>query len=350
MAHEVHFHSGARPDLMIGTNISHFLITEVGTQKEEVYTKAQTRTRCPKAKVRQGLCEGTPEGFNWYQERADFGGGVPDAYDPVNLARRFTLWTEDNQRLPADYVEKLRRTFGYDQAKLESYLYGRFVAFTKGTAYWEFFASRNVVLDVKPSPFLPLVFSWDFGVSPLPWVAIQKQPHEKRGRQYRRFVQVAEGSGNARGVLDGCAEFISQFPPSEYRGTKIEIDGGHDGYHGSHLAESCAFNQIRDCLRRYYDNVVIVAMKSAPTVQESLNKTNALFAYELSVVAAWCRNTIKSFEQSSLKNGTWELLKPKDADPTHFGDAHRAAIFRLTQGIDIVNPNREKVLGFSTPL
>jgi hypothetical protein len=354
--HQIHIHSGSRADLMVGTNISDYYITEAAFMKREAFEKCQNRARDPKAASIQGLLECTAEWVDWFVELANFEG-----INEARNMRRFICHTLNNRFIDSKaYCEKIDNTYGYDPVRALCYKDGRFRPFVHGTAYWEFVPSRNIPLvseGVKPSPYLPIVMSWDFGVSPLPWVAIQKQPHEKRGRQYRRIVVVDEGSGDARGVLDGCAEFVRAFPPDKFGGTRIEIDGGHDGYHGSHLTPTCAFSQIRDCLKRYYSNVAIVASKSAPQVEESLNRTNALFAYELCVVLSGCKNTIRGLEQSSLKPGTWDFEKPtgkdtagRSKDPTHFPDALRAALFRMTDGLDIVNPDKEKVLGFSIPI
>lgn len=337
--HEIHFHSGARPDLMVGTNISHYLVTEVGFQKQEVFDKCQARTRCPKAKTRQGMLEGTPEGDNWYCEKANF-----DEYDETNKARRFKLHTSDNTRLPSDYIDKLKRTYSYDPTRLQSYLYGDFVPFTKGTAYWEFLHSRNVVLDVKPSKHLPLLLCWDFNKSPLAWVVMQRQPFERGGYRYFRFVALAESSGKSRGVLDACAEFIAQFDPKDYRDTPVHVYGDCSGYFGSHLASSDAYDQINQALRSRY-RVSILAARSAPSIEARLNRVNTLMAYEQYVVAAWCRNLIKSHTNTGLKKGMWQIEKPSGEDWTHYSDATGYPLFQLTREEDLEAPNKPRIFG-----
>ena len=161
-------------------------------------------------------------------------------------------------------------------------------------------------------------------------------------------MAVAEGSGDARGVLDACAEFVVAFPPSKYRGTPIIIDGGHDGYSGHHLSPSCAYDQIQATLKRYYDNVTVGASRAAPTIESRLNQVNALFAYEMARVCSSCTNLIKSLERSSLKPGTWDLEKKRDDDYTHFADAFCAPLFRLTKDELIIKPGKEPVHGLNT--
>jgi hypothetical protein len=61
--------------------------------------------------------------------------------------------------------------------------------------------------------------------------------------------------------------------------------------------------------------------------------------YQQFVVGAWCRNLIRSLEQTSLKAGLWEILKPKKDDVSHWGDAVGYPLFQLTRGFDLENPS-----------
>lgn len=340
---EIHFKSANRPDRMVGASVSHISGTEVGLWPRMAYEKSSARLRCPKAVRRQYLGEGTPEGFNWWEKEANFEEGVNEERN----ARRIVLHTADNTHLKPGYVDQLRRTYEYDPAKLESYLYGKFVSFTKGTAYWEFFESRNVVLDVKPSPYLPILLCFDFNKYPIAWVAMQRQPHEKRGVRYHRFVALAESCGKSRGLQEGCAEFMAAFPSSEWRDARIEVYGDPSGYAGSAVSTLCGYDQILSFLRSRYSNVSLQAAKAAPRIQARLERTNALLAYEMYVVAAWCRNLIKSHKLTNLKEGLWEFEKPQGDDWTHWADASGYPLFQLTDEKDLENPNRKKVYGTS---
>lgn len=338
---EILGHSANKWRLMVGENISHWSATEVGYYpSRDWYDKCQSRARCPKAEVIQGQGEGTPEGTeNWYAEAANF-----DEIDLERNATRTILHTEDNAHLRPGYVEKLKQIYGYDLGRLESYLYGRFVPFTKGTAYWEFLHSRNVVLDVKPSKHLPLLLCWDFNKSPLAWVVMQRQPFERGGYRYFRYVALAESSGKSRGVLDACAEFIAQFDPKDYRDTPIHVYGDCSGYFGSHLASSDAYDQINQALRSRY-RVSILAARSAPSIEARLNRVNTLMAYEQYVVAAWCRNLIKSHTNTGLKKGMWQIEKPSGEDWTHYSDATGYPLFQLTREEDLEAPNKPRIFG-----
>lgn len=343
---EIHFKSANRPDRMVGPSVSHVSGTEIGLWPRMAYEKSSARLRCPKAECLQYLGEGTPEGLNWWQKEAD----LKTEVDEERNYKRIILHTADNRHLKPGYVPKLKRTYAYDPAKLESYLYGRFVPFTKGTAYWEFVEARNVTEGLSASRYLPIRFTWDFGVSPLPWVAIQAQPRERAGRRLTVYCAVAESNGKSRGLLDACAEFVEAFDPVIYSDTVIELDGGHDGYFGSHLAESCAFDTIQQYLKRYYKTVIVVAARAAPHRKDRLERCNALMAYNMYLVDSRCVNLIHSHRMSSLKDGTWEFEKKKGEDPTHFGDAASNALFNMTKAMDLEDQTLKRYAGLNREL
>lgn len=343
---EIHFKSANRPDRMVGPSISHASGTEVGLWPRMAFEKSSARVRCPKAVSLQYLGEGTPEGMNWWEKEAN----IPVEIEEERNYRRVVLHTADNLHLKPGYVDKLIRTYSYDPQKLESYLYGRFVPFTKGTAYWEFVEARDVLADFKASRYLPIRFTWDFGISPLPWVAIQAQPVERGGMRQTCFRAVAESSGKSRGLLDACAEFVEAFDPVEFSDTTIELDGGHDGFAGSHLADSCAFDTIQQYLKKFYRHVVVVASRSAPLRKDRLERTNALFAYRMHQVDSRCVNLINSYRMSCLKEGTWELEKKRGEDYTHFADAASNALFNMTKSMDLENQTHKRYAGLNREL
>lgn len=336
--------SANRPERMVGANISHCLNSEPGLQARVAYEKSSARLRCPKARRLQYLGEGTPEGLgNWYEQEANFNPGT----DEANNKTRVVLWTDDNPHLSRGYIDQLSKVYSLDEHKLQSYRYGVFTAFTRGTAFWEFRHSRNVTLDLVASPQLPLIITWDWNHTPLAWVALQSQPIWSRGTKYDRYTVLGESSGRANGIMDACAEFIAQFDPAIYRDTPIEIDGGCDGYHKSHLSKLSAFDQVLQTLQKYYTNCRVVASKSAPRIQDRLQRHNALLAYRYLVMPAHCRNTIVSHEQTNLRPGTWETEKKQGEHISHWAEALGYALFRLTRTTDLINPDAKQIFGFN---
>lgn len=339
----VFFKSANQWRLMIGDNISHWWATECGYyESRDWFDKTQVRTRCKWASIRQGLGEGTPEGMNYWEALAN----IQDE-DALNLFKRVILWTDDNPHLPASFVDKLVRTYEYDAAKLKSYRFGEFTPFTKGTAYWEFFESRNVKLDLEAEPLFPIAFAWDFNRAPLAWCALQRQRQETRQGSRFKYRVVAESSGKARGLVDAVAEFIMAFPPSRFQFTPIHIFGDASGWAGSHKQSACDYEVIYNLLKTKYRTVEHHAQRSNPEVRTRLERINQAFAYELVDVAAWCRNTIRSLTQTRLKDGTFEIEKPKDDTWTHYADALGYAIYEMTKHEDFEAPGKPRIHGIN---
>lgn len=311
---------------MIGTEISHFLITEVGSQKQDVYTRCMERRRHPGAAARQGMCEGTPEGLNWYAEKANF-----EDFDPVNKYRRFKLRTADNlmlmQKAP-EYLPMLLREHRHNPPKLRSYTEGEFCAFNKGGVYSNFLSGCKVS-DVRPSPYKKILFQWDFNHRPLAWVTTQRLAREVRGRRRDQFVAVGESDGTSDHLDDGCYEFVQQFPVDEYRDTEIELWGDRSGHAGSHKIRGSDYTHIKGyLLDAGYKRVKIFSQREITPVAASAEQVNKLFLYEEYVVAAWCKNLVRSYEETTWKPGVRGVIEKKeDDDVTHWQEATRSCLW-----------------------
>jgi hypothetical protein len=333
------------PDVLVSDTISHYTITEMGQIEKEAFDNIHARLRCNQAVRLQGCGEGTPEGLeHWWAEVANF----PEGEDKDGNYRRIILPTRVNRHNPDGYLASLERRFAHDKQRLLSYTEGVFTPFTKGSAYWEFVQSRDVVLDVRPQATRTITMGWDFNVSPLAWTALQEQIIDHPAYRYNRYVALNESSGNSRGLLDACAEFIQKFPPAQFKDTRIEIDGDPNGWAGHASATRCPYEQIIDYLRTVYTNVVIVAERYAPGVQSRLELVNKLFTYRRFVIGAWCRNLIKSLSTSCLKKGTWDILKTRDEnDWTHWSDGVGYPLVRLTRGMKFEDQIGKKVYGIN---
>lgn len=336
---QIDFKSALQWERMVGPSVSHVSGTELGLWPRQAFEKSQARLRCPRSNRLQYLGEGTPEGFNWWEVEANF----PEGIDEERNYRRIILATDSNWHLPPGYVAKLERTYAYDPQKLESYLRGLFVNFARGNAYWEFRESRNVTLGIEATPHIPIALCFDFNKTPIAWVACQKRVEDRRGQERSiKYCALAESSGKSRGLQEACAEFIAQFPPSKFGETPIHIYGDAYGYSGSVLSSNCGYDQIKQYLCSRYSEVLVRASRPPnPRVQSRLERVNALFAYRMAVVSAHCRNTIRSFTQTALKDGTWDLAKPSGEDWSHWGDAFGYYLYDDTKGTDLEKPSRE---------
>lgn len=342
-------HSGDRPHLMVGSNIAGWWLTEPGLQKREVFDKLNTRARCPRANCIQGICEGTPEGMpHWFEEVAneDRENYDKDGIDHLQNFRTQRVETADNPVDTEAYIAKVERIYSYDRLKLISYRDGRFTAFKQGTAY-EFIQSRDIVLDVELSAHAPIILCFDFNHHPLAWTVLQKQSCEDRHRRYHRWVVLEEASGDETFLKDAVAEFIAKVPYRKYQNTPIYLYGDNSGWSGSHKSRDSDYDAIAKWLRPYYRKVEIHASRNNPRIRTTVEHVNKLLNYRYLAVAAWCRNTVTSFNMTSWKEGKYELDKPAGEVITHWSDSIRPAMYQITKHLNFEDPNAKIVYGKS---
>jgi hypothetical protein len=340
----IHFHSGDRPERMVSATIGGYWISEAGIQKQQVFENMLARARDAKVDRVVAIIEGTPEGDGPYRDMADFEKSKPELGH-----RRFVLHTADNiKHLDPGYIPRIEAMFEKRPEKLKSYLYGEFASFNKGTAYWDYFESRNLVHGSIADPTRPIIVSWDFQNSPLCWIGLQKEPQYIGIERFKieRVVAIDEAPDTCKGLLEACAHIIVKFPPAIYKYTPIHIDGGHDGYHGDFRADESAFKQIRNYLQAHYQTVLIIAPQSAPAVRDRLSRINDLFAYQRYVIDSRCHNLRAAYNSTSTKPGTWELVKNKSGkDTTHYSDAGDYGAMNAMRGETLVEPQAKKVYG-----
>ena len=338
--HNLYFLSGSNPEHFVSESITHWRWSEVGTSKPEVFDRVMDRLRDKRSNVLQGLGEGVPEGMNHFSELANFFG-----IDEKRNFRRFIVETGHNSHnLAPNYLQTIRNRYSYDKNRLLSYEKGLFTNFTKGSAYYEFHASKHVTEPLEVDPALDINFCWDFNKSPLAWVIMQKVP--LRNRSTFKYVFKAESSGQSRGLLDAVAEFVIACPVERYAHTRINIHGDASGFANHHNTPGCDYNVIADYLKALgYTNVHIVAARSNPLVRHRLEKTAALMAYDYVRVCSNCKNLLESFSRTGLKPGTWEIEKPPDDTWTHYADGATYALYELNRDVDVTDVGAIKVLG-----
>lgn len=346
------FHSADRPELMVGTNISHWMVTEAGLVFETpiVYEKLESRARDNKARCIQGIAEGTPEGFNHFAELANakeyqWRKKWMATHDAQRF-KRINIWTEWNKHLPAGYVDRLKRAYAWNPIKLKSYLYGEFASFTEAACYTNLHAA-NVRDDLEIDPYLPIVFAWDFNYTPLAWVAWQEQPYKKKnGARGKKIRVIAESDGKSNATDDAVLEFLRKVPPVRFSKTPIRIDGDRSGHSGSHKIRGSDYDIIKSYMTKYYEHVSVIARKEVTPIRASAEQTNKLLLYEVLEVASNCKNTLMSLEKTRYKQGTTDIEKPSDERHTHWQEALRVSLFNHTRDWDLTSDN-SPILGLN---
>jgi hypothetical protein len=349
--HELSFRSADNPKHFVSASLTHWRWSEPGVSKADTYEKLMDRLRDERAKVLQGLADGTPEGLNHYADLADVPGVGRVRHDPKRNVVRYIVPTGDNVRnLAPGYLDELRARYAYDKSKLISYEHGLFAPFTKGSAYWEWVESRNVELGLVGSPHVPLLFCWDFNLSPLAWVAAQRQVLQANVLAPRtwRFAALAESSGESRSIMDAIVEFAARFPVQEYRFTPIEVHGDASGFTRRLNTPGSDFDTVAKYLKALgYQNLTVKAPTHNPEIRQRLEKTAALMAYKYLVVSPGCTRLMNGYRKSMLKPGTWDIKKPDGDDWTHWPDALDYGLFEATKGVDVTNPDNRPLSGFS---
>lgn len=118
-AFDILLRSGEEAERIIGVNAAWGIIDEPGKQSEEVGTNVLARIRDPKAKLRQLVLSGTPEGFNWFYD-----------WSQMNDVFVVRAKTTDNPFLDADYVTTLSQRM--TEEEIAAYINGEFVRFEGG--------------------------------------------------------------------------------------------------------------------------------------------------------------------------------------------------------------------------
>lgn len=348
--HRLVFLSAANPEHFVSSSITHWRWSEVGVSKALTYEKLQDRLRDKRAKVLQGLGDGSPEGYNHFFDWAGFIGNRREALDEAKNIRVFRTETGDNiKNLAPGYLEALRARYAYSNDLILSYEKGIFTNLRRsGMAYHEYFPSRNVCEPVEPDPALPLIFCWDFNVSPLAHVTMQRRWVQDSAFSPRReqYIAIAESSGECRGLMDGVAEFAATFPVSRFRDTTIRVYGDASGYARSHRVDGSDYQAIEQALTRIgYRRIEMLAERSNPLVKDRLSKVNAILAYGKFAIANNCTRLMSSFAKTTLKEGVWQLEKPAGEDWTHYSDSVSYALHSIFKSVDVMNPNAKPVLG-----
>lgn len=317
----VYFHSGDRPNLMVGTEIAGLVEDEAGELKFEVFERGVTRLRDKNATVLQYMIGGAPQGMNWFSDWANFSG-----YDAKKKIKSYEVWTDDNlHNLPTNYIDdQLMPMIQHNPAKVSSWRYGKFTNFFEGSAYIDLKPSDFIA--VEPHPSSPIILAWDNN-APLAWVVLQERYVENR----KKILAISrESKGNANLLTDACVDFITQFEPSEgWRDTPIIIDGDAALHSPSVRSPGSGYEEIIKILRQVYTNVQIAASKYNPLQETRVEAVNKAFSYGRVLIDPKCHKTIKSFQRASWKKtGDRELAKPAGEDVNAYSDAAGYVIFK----------------------
>lgn len=334
---EIHFLSANRPEKIKSVEYADAVADEPGVTKRESFDRLRERVRA-KAVTNQILLPGTPEGLNWFAD--EFDSDKADGWDrskkrdhtlsrvnPVTKAetrlRRFRLTTFDNKLfLPEGYIEGLFDTHRANEAYIQSYIYGHFVALVTGNCYSNYKPQLHDWNDIEADPARDVEFTWDFNADPLAWVIVQRFAFDEYDKRVFKRVAIHNSDAGSSTLEDACVEFASRHPVDKFRYTLIKLYGDSSGHAESHKTRRTDYQAIQHYLKVLgYERVQICALRHNPLETMSVDALNRWFLGNELLVCKRCTKFRRSLMATRWKDGERKIEKKAGETHTHHGDA-----------------------------
>jgi hypothetical protein len=289
-----------------GTNLAWFGLDELTYTQEAAWLRLQGRLRDPQAERLSGFAVWTPKGYDWVYRRF-----VADESDDYHLVmaqpfeNHFLL-----DKIP-DFYRRLEQS--YDENFYKQEVLGSYLNMTGGLVYSSFLRDKHVA-ELKPEPWLPLLWALDFNVDPMSSLVIQS---------FRGEVRVlSEIVIRHATTAQACEEFLKRYP--DHR-PGVVVYGDASGNH-EQTTGSSDYDMIRDYFSiRMNAPVRYKVPKANPSVRERINLMNSKLrsaSGEISLrVDPQCKELIRDFEQVCFKQDSYQIDKDRDRQRTHLSDA-----------------------------
>lgn len=298
------FHDQDDGDSTRGPNLAYGAVNEVTLISQKGFEAFLARIRIRNAGLRQIAMSGTPEGFNWTYDMF--------VADPREDADVFYGDMRLNKFVADEYAQMLVNS--YDDIMVQQYVGGKFINTTTGAALYKFNRAIQVVDGIKRIPGLPVWVSLDFNVAPFAATLWNKHPDREHVR-LSAFDEICIMGGDTWEMSKAIKEkagkdaqiILFPDPAGNQRRTSAT-----DNITDLDILEQEGFDDIR------YNSQV--------SVRESLLAANSFTGKNMiRLDRKKCRETIKDFEQCTLKPGTNNLLK-KNLKRTHWLDGYKNMI------------------------
>lgn len=298
------FHSEDDGLSIRGPNLAYGGVNEITLCSEKAFKAFLARIRVKDAKLRQVAGVGTPEGFNWTYNMF--------VADPRKDADIYFGDMRLNPFVADEYAQML--VDSYDDIMVQQYVGGKFVNTTNGAALYKF--SRQVHTGkVERDRSRPVWVSLDFNVRPMSATLWNAYPDDK-GIKLRAFDEVCIMGSDSYELGDVLREKIGNIE------TAVLFP---DGIGGSQDRTS-AKNNISDIEILESKGFKDIRYKTSLSVRDCLNAANAFVGKgHILLDKDNCRETIKDFEQCTLKPGTHSIDK-KDLMRSHWLDGFKNMI------------------------
>ncbi len=290
-----------------GPNLAYGGVNEATLLSNAAFLAFLGRIRIKEASLMQIAMSGTPEGFNWFYDMF--------ISDPRKDTDVFYGDMRQNIHIAETYAQILMDS--YDDIIVQQLVEGKFINTTRGSALYKFNRQRDVVQGIERKDGLPIWVSLDFNVAPMAATLWNRYPDSsKDGVKLRGFDEIK---------LDGADTWELGAAIKEKIGDAQEVVIFPDGIGGSQQRTS-ATNNISDIEILESCGFTDIRYKVSLSVRDCLNAANAFVSKkQIRLDAVKCKETIKDFEQVTLKSGTNQLDK-KNLARTHWLDGFKNMI------------------------
>jgi len=316
------------PASLVGPNLADVTFDEPGLMVREAFDRASARARHPKARVRQKVLGGTPEGINWFA----------DLFAEPSAGFR-TIFARTWHATMAHYPQQLKDLYGYDESLLAAYVRGKFVPLRVGRCYKPFDRAAHVAkLPLKHEPGLPLLLGCDFNVDTMRWVVGQVTP-----REILILDEIALGKGSS--TADASKEFVRRWA-GKHKG-HVVVTGDASGKARSTSGKT-DYQVIAEEMRGPFRELTFDVAGANPRQKDRIDLMN----YHLSgrgrrvLVSKSCRELPLDWERVVWKKGTPEIDKNIDLDRGHASDAADYLVWQRARALSV--PTRAAVVGGSS--
>jgi len=304
---KVLFRSLDEHERLRGTNLAWFGVDEMTYTTEDSWTRLEGRLRDPLAERLCGFGAWTPKGFDWVYRR--FRSDPVKGYELIEAEpyeNRYLL-----EKVP-DFYERLKAS--YDERFFQQEALGKYLNLASGRAYYAFDRQANTgtyTIDQRE----PLIWSWDFNLSPMCSVICQEIGED--------VIVADEIVMETSSTPEVCAEFLARY--GQHRGG-VEVYGDASGGHGQTATGQSDYHLIREFFRRNPElRGKVHVSRANPPVRDRINLTNARILNAQGErhlrIDKRCKELIKDLEQVCYKPGTGQIDKEKDRRRTHLSDA-----------------------------
>lgn len=323
-----------KPERVEGSPWDGGLLDEYGNMKPQTWP-AHVR---PALSDRMGWCDfiGVPEGRNHYYDLDVHAIGRMNALGVKSDWGHFH-WVSADILDPAEIAAAKREL---DELTYQQEYEGSFVNF-EGRAYYPFSRDKHCG-NLSYDPHRPLIFCFDFNISPGTAVVAQEQTLPAQWQKDNKGQIIRDKKGDripivGTGIIGEvyiprnsntpavCRKLIADW--GDHKGEVLAYGDATGGAGGTAKVLGSDWELIKELLRGHYGGRFSVRTKpSNPPERQRVNSVNTrlmngVHEIHMLVDAVKAPNVVKDFEGvSTLKGGSGELDKKKDPMLTHLTD------------------------------